>query len=194
MPQTRFDPVMDSQAVFRALMDVTARPGTVAKLPARADDAPGNPWTAAVLLTLCDHETTLAADAGYEDAAAHIRARTGVRQAAIAGAAFVLADACEADSILPQLARGSLSYPDEGATCILEVEALGRGREAIEIAGPGVDGAITLNVDGLDDAGLRARDEAVADYPAGVDLLLIDQTGHIAALPRSSRVARVGRG
>jgi alpha-D-ribose 1-methylphosphonate 5-triphosphate synthase subunit PhnH len=52
------DPVHDTQAVFRVLLEAIAGPGVWRQVPARAEGAPTNPWLAAVLLTVLDHETS----------------------------------------------------------------------------------------------------------------------------------------
>ncbi|MBL8584289.1 MAG: phosphonate C-P lyase system protein PhnH, partial [Rhizobiaceae bacterium] len=49
-------PVFDAQAVFRAVMDAMARPGSVHAIGERATPpSPLLPATAAVALALCDH-------------------------------------------------------------------------------------------------------------------------------------------
>ena len=51
---------MAAQAVFRALMDAMARPGTVQAVAAFArPPAPLTATAAAIALTLCDHDTPL---------------------------------------------------------------------------------------------------------------------------------------
>src|SRR5690606_29695454 len=51
-------PVFDAQAVFRAVRDAMARPGTTRPVPALAQPPlPLLPTAAAVALALCDHDT-----------------------------------------------------------------------------------------------------------------------------------------
>ena len=58
---------------------------------------------------------------------------------------------------------------------------------------PGVPEGKSLLVSGLSEAFLEARIEAVRNYPCGIDLLLVDDRGQIAALPRTTLVQIAGR-
>ena len=62
------DPVLDSQGVFRAVMEALARPGTPQRLPVvLAPPAPLTPALAAIALTLADHEAPLWLDPPLAD-------------------------------------------------------------------------------------------------------------------------------
>ncbi len=65
------DPVFDAQAVFQAVMDAMARPGTMSAVrPLAAPPQPLSPMAAAVALTLCDHDTPLWLDPALQASAA----------------------------------------------------------------------------------------------------------------------------
>ena len=53
------DPVLDSQACFRAVLDALSHPGRIATLAALDSPPPLDPATAAVVLTLVDAESPL---------------------------------------------------------------------------------------------------------------------------------------
>jgi alpha-D-ribose 1-methylphosphonate 5-triphosphate synthase subunit PhnH len=212
------DSVRDTQAVFRAALDALSRPGRVSRLPVAAQDTPGNPWAAALLLTLLDHETTLwvAPPLVVAGVDAYLRQRSGAGQAPLEAAGFALAEVGPAPAavatldlgeLIARLRRGTLAYPDEGATLVLSVPALageGAGHEGgvdgqdrkdeegpvLILSGPGVPGgeARTLRVPGLPPTFAAARAGAVRDYPAGIDLFLVDGDGRLAGLPRSTHV------
>lgn len=179
------DPVGAAQSCFRAVLEAMARPGTLHAAGAGlTPPAPLDPATAAVLLTLVDGETPLAMDAAFAPAAPWIAFHCGVAPDAAPGAAaFVLGTA------LPELgglSRGTDEAPEDSATVILQVAALGRGREYV-LAGPGLATPARFAAEGLpaDFATRWAANHGL--YPRGVDLILCAGT-QLAALPRSLRV------
>jgi len=179
------DPVLESQACFRAVLDALARPGTVheAGVDLRTP-APLAPAAAAVLLTLVDGETRLWIAPDFAAARDWITFHCGAAPVPAAEAAdFVLASA------LPDLATletGSDEQPDASATVILHVAGFGRGRR-LRLSGPGLRIPAVLEVDGLaeDFPAIWAANHAL--FPRGVDLLLCCGS-RLAALPRSVRV------
>lgn len=193
------EPVRDTQITFRVLLDVMARPGTVRALPVAARDAPGNPWLAAALITLLDHEVSLAVQpfAGSDQIELFVRQRTAVARATAENADFVVASADALDASLPmKLRQGTLAYPNDSATLVILVPSLDQAGSAdqagtdgllLALAGPGVPTGHTFRVAGLTPALFEARDE-VAEYPRGIDLILIDPSGRVAALPRSTAI------
>jgi alpha-D-ribose 1-methylphosphonate 5-triphosphate synthase subunit PhnH len=179
------DPVLDSQACFRAVLDAMARPGT--RRAAGVGLTPPPPLqkaAAAVLLTLVDAETPLHVAPNFAPAQDWIGFHCGAVAAASPGAAaFILADTLPDLAALP---AGSDEQPDTSATLILQVSALGSGRQ-LRLSGPGLQVPATLEVTGLPDnfAALWAANHAL--YPRGIDILLCSGTT-LAALPRSVRV------
>lgn len=82
---------------------------------------------------------------------------------------------------------GSLANPEQSATLIINVKAIGRGDLTLQLTGPGVNGTTTIKIDGLDQAWLYRRNEWCSAFPLGVDVLLCDQKSFIA-LPRTTQV------
>ena len=183
------DPVHDTQRVFRVMLEALSRPGVACGVPIAAADAPGNAWLTSVLLTLLDHETSFAAaaDRGTEE---FVRARTNARVAPAATADFVLTDS---DSLVPalirSLKRGSLSYPDDSATLIVDVlpDAY---RQSYRVAGPGIYAPHDVRLALLPEQ-CAALTEVDASYPCGIDVLLIDTAGDLIGLPRTTRIEGV---
>jgi alpha-D-ribose 1-methylphosphonate 5-triphosphate synthase subunit PhnH len=56
----------------------------------------------------------------------------------------------------------------------------------IGLRGPGVNGQITLHVDGLSENFFATLAKINDSFPAGVDVWLCDQLGHLAAISRST--------
>ena len=193
------DPVHDTQAIFRTALDAISWPGAVRQLPVQAIDAPGNPWAVALLITLVDHETTLAVVPGAESDAIEtfIRQRTAVASAPLDAAAFVLAEATPFVAELPtRLRRGSLEYPDDGATLVIwSSESFDAGQSSrLRLAGPGVPAGLETRVPAMPDGFFAARAEATRAYPSGIDILFVDANGQLIALPRSTSVTVVDDG
>jgi alpha-D-ribose 1-methylphosphonate 5-triphosphate synthase subunit PhnH len=184
------DPVLDSQRIFRAVLDAMSHPGRIVALVA-ADRAPGplHPATEAVCLALVDLETPLWLDATGRTAEvmAHLRFHCGCpivdepSQARFA----VVAD----PGRMPDLGRfdpGTDEYPDRSATVIVQVGAL-VADVGQRLTGPGIASEARLDALGLPEGfweGLRANHDR---FPRGVDVLLIAGS-RLAALPRTTRV------
>jgi alpha-D-ribose 1-methylphosphonate 5-triphosphate synthase subunit PhnH len=179
------DPVGEAQATFRAVLDAMARPGKLHRVGERLTaPAPLDQATAAVLLTLVDNETPLWLDAGAAAARGWLAFHCGAAiVAAIEQAAFAVALS------LPDLAElpaGSHEAPEQSATLILQIAALGTGAR-YRLSGPGLREPTLLAATGLpvDFAAVWQRNHAL--YPRGVDIILCAGTA-LAALPRSVSV------
>ncbi len=180
------DPVQDSQACFRAVLDAMARPGRVHAVAALDPPPMLDPATAAVLLTLADADTPLwldlAATAARDWIAFHCGAPTAAAEAATLALALgpVRLDAFPA---------GTDDAPELGATIILQVVALGRGA-ALELSGPGLAAPAILEVDGLRAGFVVEWAANHALFPRGVDVILC-AGDRIAALPRTVQLRQV---
>ena len=194
------EPVRDTQVTFRVLLDAMARPGTVKQVPVAARDAPVNPWLAAVLVTLLDHEVSLAVEPfdGADALERFVRQRTATAPATADQADFVVASADRLDPDLPlRLRQGTLAYPNDSATLLVLVPTLDQAaspdaaRLMLDLAGPGVPAGHRVRIGGLDPALFEARDE-VAEYPCGIDVILVDPAGRICAFPRTTAIQVAG--
>lgn len=182
------DPVQDSAAVFRALLDAMARPGRVYTLPV----TPGapvllSPAAAAVVMTLVDPTAPLWLSPALAEpsVADWLRFHTGsAPEPAPEAAAFALGRW----GTLPvdRLAIGEPEFPDRGTTLLVEVDALMPG-EGQALTGPGIDGTHRLAVAGLDAGFWTMLAENRALHPLGRDVILC-AGDRIAAIPRTSRL------
>lgn len=186
------DPAMDSQRVFRAIMEALARPGSIRPLAAGLrPPAPLTPELAAVALALADHEAPLWLDAplaGAPEVAAYLRFHTGAAITADPGeAAFALVADPVAAPPLERFALGTPEYPDRSTTVVFALaELTDDGGFALE--GPGIRERARLAAAPLRE-GFAA--ELAANrrlFPLGVDCLLV-APGRIAGLPRTTKVS-----
>ncbi len=176
------DPVTDAQATFRAVLDAMARPGTIHRAGEHlAAPAPLDRATAAVLLTLVDHETPLWLDAAATPARDWLAFHCGAALVPEPNAA------CFAVALsLPDLTRfpaGSHEAPEGSATVILQVPALAAGT-CYRLSGPGLREPELLYVSGLPSRFITQWQQNRALLPRGVDIILCAGTT-LAALPRS---------
>lgn len=185
------DPVIESQGVFRAVMDALARPGTPMPLSAAlAPPAPLTPGLAAVALTLADHEAPLWLDPPLAEApavAAFLRFHTGARIVADArAAAFALiADPARLPAF-EAFALGEQAYPDRSTTLVLACARLG-AEGGYTLEGPGIRESARLAAAPLP-ADFVARWRANgALFPRGVDLILT-AGDRVVGLPRTTTI------
>jgi alpha-D-ribose 1-methylphosphonate 5-triphosphate synthase subunit PhnH len=176
------DPVGEAQATFRAILDAMARPGRLHEAGEQLTaPAPLDKATAAVLLTLVDNETPLWLDTSAAAAREWLAFHCGAVIAEAPGnAAFALA------LTLPDLATlpaGSHEMPENSATLILQIAALGTGTR-YRLSGPGLREPGMLAATGLPGNFVQAWQQNHALYPRGVDIALCAGTT-LTALPRS---------
>ncbi|WP_209880496.1 phosphonate C-P lyase system protein PhnH [Azospirillum soli] len=188
------DPVIDSQRVFRAVLDAMARPGTLHELPQAVAGSVGAPApfeaaTAAVVLALADQETPVWLDPSADCAAVrqHLRFHCGCPLTGNAAAA-VFAVVADPGAMPPLSAfdQGSDEFPDRSTTVIVQVPAL-TGGAPLELAGPGIRDRVRFAPGGLPAGFRRWVADNHAGFPRGVDLILTSGA-RLAALPRSTRL------
>lgn len=195
LPPGFVDKVLSAQSTFRSVMDAMARPGSVQRIVPMAGAPDGMMrGTAAIALTLFDHDTPLWLDARMAESSAMVKwlkFHTGapvVQDSSIAS--FALINDGAALPPLERFALGTSEYPDRSTTLILQVDSLDAGR-SFELHGPGIDGVATL------EAAIRPFDlfdrlrinEAL--FPRGIDVVLVADDA-VVAIPRTARVVSKG--
>ena len=193
-----------AQRAFRSVLDAFARPGTVQSI----ELAPGNPARPAALDAALDAATRLfvdqavtfcVADSETDATAAYLTSETHARRAPLRDADFVVvparADAQTAREAVAEACRGTLASPEKGATVLMGCARLAEVPEDSQVAepavhvvalrGPGVERENRFAVDRAD--WLRARDARGDEFPCGIEIVLVDPDGRVAAVPRSSR-------
>ena len=195
LPSGFADKVLSAQTTFRSVMDALARPGSVHCIASASGTPPGvMRGTAAIALTLFDHDTPLWLDPRMSEAPEvekWLKFHTGapvVSDPSICSFALI-GNAAE----LPALDRfsfGSNEYPDRSTTLILQVESLTLGL-ALELRGPGIDGSAVLQ------AAIRPTDLVErlqinqTLFPRGIDVVLVADDA-IVAIPRTTRLVAKG--
>ncbi len=191
------DAVRASQHIYRRLLDAMSHPGKtwqIIRHPYLENEAPIKAeWMASVVTTLVDHEVSLhvidsPAFDGLEDV---IGRRTRVQRAGIDAADFVVADVNSFDdSQIAAIKIGDLDYPNDGATLLIQVESLdATDGPSLELSGPGIRDSRQVPFGQLTTGFIAARNQATADYPLGIDVIVVDQAGKIMAFPRTTVIS-----
>lgn len=195
LPPGFADKVLSAQSTFRSVMDAMARPGSVRQVIA-AVGTPGSMMrgTAAIALTLFDHDTPIWLDSKMSETtevAKWLKFHSGAVVAEDpSSCSFALIGDGAALPDLSRFAFGTNEYPDRSTTLILQVESLTRGH-LYELRGPGIDGTASLRatITPADLFGRLAINEML--FPRGVDAVLVSGEG-IVAIPRTTRLAANG--
>jgi alpha-D-ribose 1-methylphosphonate 5-triphosphate synthase subunit PhnH len=195
LPAGFADKVLSAQSTFRSVMDAMARPGSVQQVVA-AVGTPGPMMlgTAAIALTLFDHDTPIWLDARMSEttevtkwlkfhSGAPVIADSSICHFAVIGNAAALPD-------LSRFSFGTSEYPDRSTTLILQVDSLKHGN-SFELRGPGIDGTATLRamIEPRDLFQRLAINETL--FPRGIDVVLVSGES-IVAIPRTTRLVAKG--
>jgi alpha-D-ribose 1-methylphosphonate 5-triphosphate synthase subunit PhnH len=179
------------QAIFRLMLRATSYPGRCCRLTHSSSAA----FSLQAADCLIDHETTFAL-IGFEpsDQAQRIEQRTGSVCVETDQADFVFISGNCSQGRIASAKRGTLAYPDEGATLVYQLPSADPGEleanrlEAVRMTGPGIKEMISppaLSLDGTEYALLR---DINADYPLGVDTFIMWGDSLVMAIPRSTRI------
>ena len=191
LPAGFADKVLSAQSTFRSVMDAMARPGSVQRIRAVAGvPAAMMRGTAAIALTLFDHDTPIWLDSAMSrssDVAKWLKFHTSAPVVADSSICnFALIGDAQNLPALDHFAFGSNEYPDRSTTLILQVESLTQG-PTFELRGPGIDGTAVLRA-AVQSADLFERLEVNQTlFPRGIDVVLVADDA-IVAIPRTTRL------
>ena len=195
LPAGFADKVLSAQSTFRSVMDAMARPGTVQQVIASVGTpGPMMRGTAAIALTLFDHDTPIWLDARMSESSEVAKWLKFHSGAPVLDDPSVCHFALIGNgSALPDLSRfsfGTNEYPDRSTTLILQVDSLKHG-SAFELSGPGIDGTALLRamIEPVDLFERLAINETL--FPRGIDVVLVSGEA-IIAIPRTTRLVAKG--
>jgi alpha-D-ribose 1-methylphosphonate 5-triphosphate synthase subunit PhnH len=186
------DKVLSAQGAFRSLLDAMARPGLAPEIKVDCEAPAGlGPATAALALTLFDHDTPVWRDEALngEAVARWLRFHTAAPLTGDpAQAAFALIGDPARLADFSRFAVGTSDYPDRSTTLILQVASLTSGAPLL-LRGPGIEGEAKLAPGPLPPGFVAMCEANRALFPRGVDLVFCAGDS-IAALPRTTRVSQ----
>ena len=184
------DPVLESQTVFRSIMNAMAQPGTIEPLRQHVDPPAGlSASAAAIACTLADGDTPLWLDEALADAPSvrnWLAFQTGAPfedEASLAH--FAIVGQPKHLPAFEAFAQGTQDYPDRSTTLIIQVDTLTDG-ETLSLSGPGIAGTATFAPSPLPAQFSERWAMNGTMFPRGVDLILAAPES-LACLPRTTR-------
>jgi alpha-D-ribose 1-methylphosphonate 5-triphosphate synthase subunit PhnH len=185
----RSDIIHQEHAQFRQILQAMSHPGSLIEMAVPTSNTTEIAPAIHILTCLMDNEVTFSVVGDDKGAvAAALSLQTGSPQVDIATSDFVVAVRGTTDGQLAMIKRGTLEYPDGGATLVYLIDELAEDGGSAELSGPGINGSCRPRFTGLASGELSALREANAEYPLGVDALFVDSKGRIACIPRSTRI------
>jgi alpha-D-ribose 1-methylphosphonate 5-triphosphate synthase subunit PhnH len=192
------DSSIRTQGTFRVLLQAMSHPGRVYTLPLPALGAERQNREAIsglmdIIETLLDSEVTFTLVSGSLTLAQEIEGRTGSNHTSLPLADFVVIAGNSGDGEIGAAKRGTIEYPDDGATVIYLVDSISaeKGETRLALKGPGIARLAYLSLSGLGRGDLAAIGEANTEFPFGIDIILVDRNGSVACIPRSVSIVEV---
>ena len=186
------DPVLGSQATFRAMLEALSRPGIPVEVPALGVEGPDvlPPVVLTLLVSICDHDTPVWLEASLRASplarwlAFHCSATTTVDP--LHASFAVLHGATTPSAMLDHFALGDVRYPERSTTVIFTCDDLTSGAP-IALTGPGVEARLIICPSGLPGDFLKLAQANHEMFPRGVDILLV-AGAEMVGLPRSTKL------
>jgi alpha-D-ribose 1-methylphosphonate 5-triphosphate synthase subunit PhnH len=152
------------------------------------------------MLTLLDFEVSFHVvcqdHALLEEITRYLELNTISQSRDLQQADFILCLEPSLNGRFPELKKGSLTQPHEGATVFYLMDSLARlpqvNSRGISLTGPGVQDVQNVYVSGLDSGELAHWCRHRNDYPLGIDMYLVSRSGKIIGIPRSVRIKKSG--
>jgi alpha-D-ribose 1-methylphosphonate 5-triphosphate synthase subunit PhnH len=193
-----YNQIFDGQKHYRTLLQCTARPGSIGQLDDALMDLPSqlNRATALLALALFSGDISYYLDENEAPISNFIQREKAAKPASAEQADFlILAGGNRLEAL--QLAKpGTLSFPDQGATVVLQVAAISPAPLAeslrLTLTGPGIESETVVFVLGACEEFFATLQERNAEFPLGVDVFLtcdsLSAGPCVMALPRTTRV------
>jgi alpha-D-ribose 1-methylphosphonate 5-triphosphate synthase subunit PhnH len=193
-----YDQVFDGQKHYRTLLQATSRPGSIGQLDDASLEVPPqlNRATALLVMALLSGDVKYYLDRADSSAEDFILRETSARPTEPAQADFLIFPDPGSFEALGKAKTGTLSYPDLGATVIVQAEAISpapvAGALRLDLTGPGIRNRAEIYVRGLSKALFEVLRERNAEFPMGVDAFLtcdsLSAGPCVLALPRTVRI------
>jgi len=194
-----YDRVFDAQKHYRTLLQCTARPGTIGQLDDALIEVPPqlNRASALLALTLLSADCTFHVTEETPAAEQFLRGETMARPAAAEEVDFLFVTDAGRTEEVDRAKPGILAYPEQGATVVVQVNALSPAPmpNALRLAlsGPGIESEAVVFVLGAPERLFEILRDRNAEFPLGVDAYLtcdsLSAGPCVLGLPRTTRIA-----
>jgi len=188
-----YDEVFDAQQQFRLLLDSMARPGKINIMPDMDILPPAglNKASAMIAFALLNTDVSFYAEGEGSDAIeSYIALNTTAAQVSVGEADFIFINGLYDAGIIFDAKTGTLPYPEESATFVIDVDAIaedaGDSELTLTLKGPGIETTKQVHIKGINPGILKAVREQNMEFPLGVDLVLTDKSNRILCIPRSN--------
>ncbi len=183
-----------TQQAYRKLLEALSFPGKVNSVDTCPNDfSPLISQTGLICLTLLDSEVAFHVAEENNLITETLHAYTGSHATNARNADFIILPLSSSDEEIVkkinQAKIGDLVRPHKSATIILEVESLKYGYK-YSLKGPGIKDTNQLNCTIRPEI-MENRKNINAEYPLGIDLILVDQQGYVVGLPRTTQIMEV---
>lgn len=193
MTKNVWDEDGDTQKLFRNVLDAMARPGTLVNIKPSVSKLgfDNNLYLLAIAMTLLDQEVTFHMHGDLKKFDSLLKLHTMARVDSWGKSDYVFVEGTEHFAV-NELKKGNLTYPDDSATVICQVERIslhpitGVGVLRFELSGPGIQTKHTVYMDSLLNDTVRDWQDGNSEYPIGMDWILVDTMGQVCCIPRST--------
>ena len=183
------DTIIHDHAAFRVLLRAMSRPGSIGQLPRHREASGQRELLTGMLRSLIDNEVTFfVLDDPSERLSLKISRCTGSSRKESIAADFLIYPEGTSRGTVTGARRGTLEYPDSGATAVFLVEKLGETGGPVALQGPGINGTVHPLISGPAEAELALLRKANAEFPLGLDAIFLDRDGRVMCIPRSTRI------
>lgn len=191
----KFEMIYDLQSIYRDTLNAMSRPGTIYDCSQRVNrltiELDCSKMMTALMLMLLDADTSFHAISKNDDLNAKAAAITYSKIDELSQAHFIFITAdqlSQFETVMTQASIGTLSNPHTSATLIVEVPCISN-KNTLTLHGCGIENHASLDL-GFHSSWIDVRSQVNAEFPLGIDLIFIDASGKLCALPRTTQIER----
>ena len=184
------------QSLFRALLAAMSNPGRFQPVESMNHNSPTYTLLLDTAQCLIDHEVSYAfIGPDLEKLTSEITQRTGSLRTQLDCADYIFFQGNHSNGEILKAKRGAPFYPDSGATVIFQIEDDAKesgdndtSSSKIVLTGPGIKIPFSPVQPGLTLQEYLNLKQINAEYPFGVDTIILRGNDHLMAIPRSTGI------